>query len=189
MRDIACAGYVAGCNTNFFAGHKLAQTIDDATGLPKATDTSGLVDTINTSMSDRLSFANDVGAKYASLLAFPMSASQYEEGGVENVMSITTRLLPWEVTSTGGGKHTSFPGGEKAFDQYRNELNLGQIHYGEDMKAVENMEFISQVGLYHSNALSAGACPARVDQSKARVLAFAGLDQQRPLLPWPVSQV
>ena len=106
MRDVACAGYVAGCNTLFFA--------------------------------------DDVGAKYASMLAFPCTAQQFSSGYLDTVMSVTTRLLPWEVTSATGGTHSSFPGGEAVYTEYRNKLNLRSIHFGEDMKAAENQDFISQ---------------------------------------------
>jgi len=111
MLDIACAGYVAGGNTSFFAGvaNKLKVQAD---GTAPA-DTSDLIDNVNKNMSD-LSFANDVSAKYASMLAFPMAAGQYEDGGIENVMSVTTRLLPWEVQQTGAGVNASFPGGADA---------------------------------------------------------------------------
>lgn len=146
MRDIACAGYVAGGNTQFFAGttKDLKNHLENNLSGDSA---NGLVASVNKNMSDRLSFSDDVTSKYASMLAFPMSASQYEEGGIENVMSVTTRLLPWEVQANGAGVNNSFPGGNGAFTQYSQQFNLGSIHYGEDMKAAENMEFISQVGL------------------------------------------
>jgi hypothetical protein len=54
------------------------------------------------------------------------------------VMSVTTRLLPWEVTSATGGDHHSFPGGQPVYQAYSNALNLRSIHFGEDMKAAEN---------------------------------------------------
>ena len=57
---------------------------------------------------------------------------------------MTTRLLPWEVQSAGGGDHNSFPGGQGAYTAYSQQLGLSSIHFGEDMKAAENMEFISQ---------------------------------------------
>ena len=129
MRDIACAGYVAGCNTQFFA---------------KKNDGSFSLDEAQNNIMRRLSFADDVGASYASMLAFPCMAGQFESGHLDTVMSVTTRLLPWEVTSAGGGMHKSFPGGEEMFKEYSNTLGLSSIHFGEDMKAAENMEFISQ---------------------------------------------
>ena len=129
MRDVACAGYVAGCNTQFFA--------KDGTG-------AFTPDAAKTNMMKRLSFADDLGAKYASLLAFPCWAGQFESGHLDTVMSITTRLLPWEVTTATGGSHHSFPGGELAFAQYQTILNLRSVHFGEDMKAAENQDFISQ---------------------------------------------
>lgn len=131
MRDVACAGYVAGCNTLFFA-----QNPED----PKSFSMGEAAK----NMMERLSFANDVGAKYASMLAFPCTAQQMSSGHLDTVMSVTTRLLPWEVTSATGGDHHSFPGGQKVFEQYQNALQLRSVHFGEDMKAAENQDFISQ---------------------------------------------
>ena len=128
MRDIACAGYVAGGNTLFFA--------DDGDGKMSATRAA-------TNLMERLSFANDVGAKYGSMLAFPSTAQQFSSGYLDTVMSVTTRLLPWEVNNA--GLHQSFPGGNEMYGIYNAELQLGQVHYGEDMKAAENQDFISQV--------------------------------------------
>lgn len=133
MRDISCAGYVAGGNCDWFAKNK-------ATGVFSA-------DTAKRAIQNRLSFADDVSARYPSMLAFPLPASQWEDGEIDTVMSVTSRLLPWEVSVNGGGgdgNHASFPGGQVAYNQYKTALDLGQVHYGEDMKAAENMEFISQ---------------------------------------------
>ena len=124
MRDVACAGYVAGCNVLFFAH----DTVNNTYNTQNAT----------TQMMERLSFSNDVGAKYASMLAFPATAGQFSSGHLDTVMSVTTRLLPWEVTSATGGDHHSFPGGQQVYQAYSNVLNLRSIHFGEDMKAAEN---------------------------------------------------
>ena len=131
MRDVACAGYVAGCNTVFFA-----QNRDD----PKKYDCASAT----SAMMERLSFSNDVGARYGSMLAFPCTAQQMSSGHLDTVMSVTTRLLPWEVTNASGGDHRSFPGGQLVFKQYQMALNLRSVHFGEDMKAAENQDFISQ---------------------------------------------
>ena len=133
MRDVACAGYVAGCNTLFFAQNSNGSADYNC---QHAT----------TNMMERLSFSNDVGAKYASMLAFPCTAQQFSSGHLDTVMSVTTRLLPWEVTTATGGDHRSFPGGQEIFKEYQAKLNLRSVHFGEDMKAAENQDFISQVG-------------------------------------------
>ena len=132
MRDIACASYVAGMNTMFF-GHVPGKPVHDRYIAANARQ----------QIMRRLSFADEVGARYHSCLSFPMSAMQYEEGNLDTVMSVTPRLLPWEVNTSNA--HDSFPGGDKMFQQYSKVLNLKQIHYGEDVRASENMEFISQV--------------------------------------------
>jgi hypothetical protein len=132
MRDIACSSYVAGMNTTFF-GHKPGQILQNRYDATAA----------KTQIMRRLSFADEVGSKYSSCMSFAMSAGEWEEGGLDTVMSVTPRLLPWEVNTT--NTHDSFPGGETMFNAYNQVLNLKQIHYGEDTRAAENMEFISQV--------------------------------------------
>ena len=134
--------------------------------------------TAATNMMNRLSFANDMGAKYASMLAFPCTAQQFSSGYLDTVMSVTTRLLPWEVTSATGGTHSSFPGGEAAYTEYRNKLNLRSIHFGEDMKAAEN-----QVG-----PASLAPTPAVGSPPSLRACSgfhFPRFNQQRHLLHWP----
>ena len=139
MRDIACAGYVAGCNTRFFARNDEAAPGGNALNAGNFSLT-----TARQNIMERLSFADDVGAMYGSMLAFPCWESQLQSGHLDTVLSVTTRLLPWEVQSAGGGDHNSFPGGQGAYTAYSQQLGLSSIHFGEDMKAAENMEFISQ---------------------------------------------
>jgi len=132
MRDIACAQYVAGGNCKFFATGQLSGG-------------TASLDTCKNNMMKRLAFADDVGAPYDSMLAFPAHAGQFTNGALDTVMSITSRLLPWEVQSTSApNAHNSFPGGEEVYKQYALALQLHTIHFGEDMKSAENMEFISQ---------------------------------------------
>jgi len=120
MRDVACAGYVAGCNATFFTK-----------GSDGYTTRSGMEN-----IQSRLSFADDVGAKYGSMLAFPCSEQQFSANqGLDTVMSVTSRLLPWEVTGVNARNHSSFPGGEAVYRVYNSALGLDSVHYGEDMKA------------------------------------------------------
>lgn len=128
MRDVACAGYVAGGNCRWFA--------QDENGNFNAK-------ACNENLMSRLAFDDDVTDKYASMLAFPAHEGQFKGGQLDTCMSVTTRLLPWDVSNT--STHDSFPGGNTMFAAYNAVLNLQQIHYGEDMKAAENQDFISQV--------------------------------------------
>lgn len=118
MRDVACAGYVAGGNTRWFSKGE-----DDSYSAGNAQD----------ALQARLSFAHDDTDRYASMLAFPCMEGQFNSGQLDTVMSVTTRLLPWEVNNA--GLHASFPGGNEMYNVYNAELQLGQVHYGEDMKA------------------------------------------------------
>lgn len=140
MRDIMCSGYVAGGNTRFF-------------GLPpnasKFTAPATRQD-IQRTLNERLSFADDSSGEYASMLAF---ASPYDEeinSSRDQVISISDRLLPWEVAKNADPQKKYFPGGETGYRAYASAWNLGQIHFGEDVRATENMAFMSQGAVNNS---------------------------------------
>ena len=122
MKDVACAGYVAGMNTRWFAKPERGGAMS--------------AEAAQENIQARLSFANDDTDRYASMLAFPCWEGQFQSGQLDTVMSVTTRLLPWGVNNA--GLHASFPGGDAMFAKYNAALQLGQVHYGEDMKAAEN---------------------------------------------------
>lgn len=134
LRDVACAGYVAGGNCIFFGDRFDKKDFDPSN--------------VKEDIEKRLAFSEDVGAKYGSMLAFPMWEDQLHNASssLDTVMSVSGRLLPWEVTGTNSaGMHNSFPGGETAFAFYSALLGLRAIHFGEDLRAAENQDFISQV--------------------------------------------
>lgn len=128
MRDIMANGYRAGGNTKFFAP-------------------DGDLSKAKTAMTDRLNFDDEATQDDmpASLLAFPASATWAEKGLTE--MSVTSRLLSWEVNDK---KHDSFPGGESMYQAYNKLLMLDQVHFGEDLRASENMEYMSQGSVNNS---------------------------------------
>ena len=131
LRDIMLSGYVAGNNTRWFG----ATSTYGVSGPLPAQD-------IQNDITERLSFANDSSGEYASMLAF---AAHYGDGAKrDQVVSLSHRLLPWEVTRPTSEYKSYFPGGPTAFEVYSNRYQLGQIHFGEDIRAAENMEFISQ---------------------------------------------
>jgi hypothetical protein len=136
MRDVMCSGYVAGGNTRFF-GQPIGGTFAVPATQQDVTD----------ALDKRLSFQNDAEGEYDSMLAFGCG---YGDGAKrDQVISITDRLLPWEVARTGGAQKDYFPGGAQNYEQYRNAFRLNTIHFGEDVRAAENMEFISQGKLPH----------------------------------------
>jgi hypothetical protein len=141
MRDVACAGYVAGCNTRWFAKGE-----DDSYSAGNAQD----------AIQARLSFANDDTDRYASMLAFPCWEGQFNSGQLDTVMSVTTRLLPWEVNQA--GLHASFPGGDDMYRVYNAELQLSQVHYGEDMKAAGSRRRLKPYPLATTSADRPPAC-------------------------------
>ena len=121
LKDIMANGYRAGGNVKFFG-----------TSAEK----------IKQGLQSRLNFDDvESDAAMPSMLAFPMTAEQYESGAMDTVMSVTTRLLPWEVTN---GSHNSFPGGAGMQKLYEGLIGLRAIHFGEDLRASENMEYMSQ---------------------------------------------
>ena len=122
MKDIMANGYRAGGNTKFF-GKTLTE--------------------IRTKLMERLNMDDTTGdAILPSMLAFPMSKEQYEGGQMDTAMSITSRYLPYEVAAAA---HKSFPGGENWFQFYDQNIGLRAVHFGEDLRASENMEYMSQV--------------------------------------------
>ena len=165
MRDVACAGYVAGANTRWFA---------------KKDDGTYDLETAAASMMSRLSFDDDVTDKYDSMLAFPCCEGQFTSGQLDTVMSVTSRVLPWEVTGS-SSPHDSFPGGNDMYRAYKGKLNLEQVHYGEDMKAAENQDFISQGSTNNATCAHAHNAPPAAGRTHAHAhpLPRAGASSAR----------
>lgn len=124
LRDIMCNGYVAGGNTKFFES--------------------------SADINSRLAFDNDADGEYASMMSFIVPEGDGAKR--DQVMSISNRRLPWEV-NRGVDKNgsTYFPGGAEGYLAYADLYGLESIHYGEDVRAAENMEFIAQGSM--NNAL------------------------------------
>lgn len=137
MRDVMCSGYVAGGNCRFFglpAGHSKFTTSADPSDVQR-------------SMNERLSFADDSSGEYASMLAFLSPYGEEAASSRDQVISISDRLLPWEVAKNADPEKKYFPGGERGYRAYNTQWNLGQVHFGEDVRATENMAFMSQARL------------------------------------------
>lgn len=130
MRDIACAGYVAGGNCDFFMKHGPSNglKIDDY-----------ITDTL-AGISKRLE-ADPNGEKAGSMLAFPLDPKQWESGKMDTSFSLTNRVLPWDTQSQ---SMSPFPSGDKLRDIYMDAFKLSEIHYGEDTRALENHDYTSQ---------------------------------------------
>lgn len=137
LRDVMANGYRAGGNAKFF-------------------DKDGDLQKAKKAIMERLAFEDGDGSEYpASLLAFPMKRAQYE-GTCQTVMSLTSRLLPWEVQSA---DHKSFPGGEVAFKAYNSVLSLNQVHFGEFCrKCPALLHAHAPPPLTHSSALRVCFC-------------------------------
>ena len=126
MKDIMANGYRAGGNVKFFG-----KTLNAGPN------------NIRDALMKRLNMDDTSGDEVMpSMLAFPMTAEQYENGNMDIAMSVTSRYLPYEVA---GQAHKSFPGGEAMFQFYDTNVGLRAIHFGEDLRASENMEYMSQV--------------------------------------------
>ena len=132
MRDIMCTGYVAGGNTRFFGAKGKA--------LEKAIEPNA----VQEAMSARLSFDDDASGEYDSMLAFACPYGEDAASSRDQVISISERLLPWEVSKNQDPQKSYFPGGSENFKTYMNKFQLNQIHFGEDVRASESMAFMSQ---------------------------------------------
>jgi hypothetical protein len=146
MRDVMCSGYVAGGNTRFFGTPEGGKFDATAGAEVPATDEAVLRD-----LNARLSFADDASGDYCSMLAF-LSPYAIEVGtsSRDQVISISDRLLPWEVSKNADPSKSYFPGGPGVYDRYKAKFNLSQIHFGEDVRATENMAFMSQGSVNNS---------------------------------------
>jgi hypothetical protein len=138
MRDIMCSGYVAGGNTRFFG----------ADAMKKDSKTAPTFAQIQQAMTNRLSFVDDASGEYESMLAFLVPYGHGDRR--DQVYSLSARLLPWEVTRDRNQWHDYFPGGKEGYDYYASNYGLEQVHFGEDIRAAENMEFISQGSVNNS---------------------------------------
>ena len=114
MKDIMSNGYRAGGNCKFF---KTAEEV-----------------------SDRLNFEdNESDVSHPSMFAFIAPVEQLDL--LQNEISISKRLLPWDVHNK---SMKYFPGGPDMFQFYADEFGLDSVHFGEDLRASENMEYMSQ---------------------------------------------
>ena len=152
MRDVMCSGYVAGGNTRFFgtpAGQTRFPGVNDPGGVPRPANAAD----IQRSLNERLSFADDSSGEYASMLAFLSPFTDEINSSRDQVISISDRLLPWEVAKNADPEKKYFPGGKVGWSRYAAEWNLGQIHFGEDVRSTENMAFMSQGAVNNSLAM------------------------------------
>jgi hypothetical protein len=145
LRDIMCNGYVAGGNCHFFGtGGKKLTAANPLTG-----------DKVRQAIADRLAYTDDLDATYDSMLAFLSPYDEIEAGSRDQVISISDRLLPWEVTRAPGTdkQQSGFPGGQAGYAHYRGKYSLDSVHYGEDVRAAENMEFIANGSMNNSTCI------------------------------------
>ena len=149
MRDVMCSGYVAGGNCRWFAGKGGGNNVLEAGENPVVV-AQRVIEGIN----KRLSFDDDAVGEYGSMLAFGAPASDAASESRDQVISITDRLLPWEVARSATPAKTYFPGGADAYGVYKGKYALDQIHFGEDVRATENMSFMSQVRAASARAIA-----------------------------------
>ena len=132
MRDIMMAGYKAGGNCRWFG---TPPTSNDAKNL-KASD-------VQDGIQQRLQFVDDASGEYGSLMAFACPFKDEKTSARDQVISITDRLLPWEVGANSYPVKSYFPGGTAGYNAYRDQYGLNLIHYGEDVRSSENMDFMA----------------------------------------------
>ena len=130
LRDIMCSAYTAGGNTKFFCTPE-GGTVDLGPGGPlESPEKFGQV--VRNAIESRLNF-EDENADYASMLAFVSSYKEESRGARDQVMSISQRVLPWDVSASSDQKH--FPGGDAGYTIYKLLYGLDMIHHGEDQRA------------------------------------------------------
>ena len=185
MRDIMCSGYVAGGNTRWFGAPDTTNKLG-----PAPVNGTSVVSDINA----RLSFEDDATGEYASMLAFACPYAEVETASRDQVISITDRLLPWEVSKAAPAEKSYFPGGKTNYDRYKAMWQLNQIHFGEDVRSTENMSFMSQVraanlNTYTRSLQSRHTTHGHQDLTTTLASRAAGRREQRPVLPRPAPQV
>ena len=185
LRDIMCNGYVAGGNCKWFGATKKLGAGAGNKLEPEA---------VKNAIQERLAYTDDLDADYGSMLAFFSSYDEMEVSSRDQVISISDRLLPWEVTKGPGSskQQSGFPGGDAAYQIYRNKFGLNQIHFGEDVRAAENMEFISNVRFKTSNfKMESLAFLLKIASYGFLCIFFTltGLDEQLDLHHRPAPQV
>ena len=135
MRDIMCNGYVAGGNCDFFGMQR------DGNGKPTM-DANGNhnydMARIQQDINSRLTMAEGEDYTYPSMLAL---AEEYNSPATrDQVISVSNRVLPWD--STAGTNFEHFPGGKTGWSG-AGQVGLDTIHYGEDLRATTNQDFIA----------------------------------------------
>jgi hypothetical protein len=140
MRDIMMTGYQAGSNCKWFGTNN---TNDTKTGDKTGGGRALTVASVQEDIQERLAFTDDASGEYGSMLAFAHSYKDATEHQRDQVISISERLLPWEISRANPPSKTYFPGGNAGFDAYKASYGLTSLHFGEDVRATENMEFIA----------------------------------------------
>ena len=128
MRDVACAGYVAGCNTRWFATHSRA---------------AGHV-LAGRARTSRRASRSPTTTPTATPRCSPSRATRAssDSGQLDTVMSRDHAPAP--VGGQQRGRTTPPSRAARRCSAVQAALQPRQVHYGEDMKAAENQDFISQ---------------------------------------------
>ena len=131
LRDVMCNGYVAGCNTEFFG----KMVTEDAEGNKVVTYQK---DKVRMDLNARLTMADGDDVDYPSMIAL---YEKFEEAAKrDQVISISNRVLPWDTQNA--DSRDQFPGGKDGWD-LSNGKGFEGIHYGEDLRATSNQDFIA----------------------------------------------
>ena len=138
MRDIMSSGYVAGGGCQWFGG-------GPTNTLKKDFKAEAVQDGINKRLSGEEYGDDSSSQPSGSMLAFGCSLKETSNNMRSQVISISNRVLPWDTTIDSKGEQ--FPGGNTAYLQ---KYGLGTVHYGEDVRASESMEFITSGSVNNS---------------------------------------
>lgn len=129
LRDIMMNGYIGGCGTKWFSPNSsnFMSELNKRLGLDEhyMTDTAGI----------------------ASMMALPCSFSM----PMHEVIGVSDRILPWTVARNAEQQYSHFPGGKVAWLVFYNlGFDFTAVHYGEDQRAIQGQEFLSNGSLNNS---------------------------------------
>ena len=167
MKDVACAGYVAGGNTRWFAKNEKHEPVSPR---PRRT-------------TCRRASRSPTTTPTATPRCSPSRATRASSRAASSTPScrVTTRLLPWEVNNAGTAR--LLPGRRRPVPVYNAALQPRQVHYGEDMKAAENQDFISQGSTNNATCFLGPQPPLRPVYQVVPVRCRAPNRCARPLRP------
>ena len=129
MRDVLLNGYIGGCGVKMFPSNAAA---------------------FNQALNERLSLDENMMSDVKgvpSIFPIPVPFSWT----ATDVIGVSDRILPWTVASNSAAQYNTFPGGRFAWAVlYGHGFDMTSVHYGEDQRAIQGQEFMSNGSINNS---------------------------------------